>query len=90
MIEVLSPAWPELDTHIKRGAYARAGVPEYWIVRPANRDVLICSQPDENLGDYVQTRPVKPDEELISATLPLRFTIADLFAGAPDTFRSSR
>src|SRR5262249_1841175 len=38
LIEVLSPSNPNQDTKVKRGAYARAGVPEYWIVRPADRD----------------------------------------------------
>jgi len=35
LVEVLSPGNASKDTHIKRHAYARAGVPEYWIVRPA-------------------------------------------------------
>ena len=52
IIEVLSPSNPEQDTQIKRSAYARAGVPEYWIVRPASRDMLVCSRPDALLGDY--------------------------------------
>ncbi len=83
--EILSPSNPEQDTDTKRGAYARAGVPEYWIVRPATRDVLVCWQPDAALGDYAQVRLVAADEELISPTLPLRVAVADLFAGAPDT-----
>ncbi|MDZ4720849.1 MAG: Uma2 family endonuclease [Roseiflexaceae bacterium] len=32
---------------MKRGAYARAGVPEYWIVRPHTRNVLVCWQPEQ-------------------------------------------
>ena len=83
--EVLSPTNPEQDSKIKRGAYARAGVPEYWIVRPAERDVLVCSQPDVPLGDYAQVSHVASDGELVSATLPIRTKIADFFAGAPDT-----
>ena len=83
--EILSPSNPEQDTDIKRGAYARAGVPEYWIVRPATRDVLVCWQPDAALGDYAQVRLVAADRQLASPTLPLRVAVADLFAGAPDT-----
>src|SRR4029079_14643362 len=41
LVEVLSPSHPHLDTTIKRAAYARAGVPEYWIMRPATRDIMI-------------------------------------------------
>ncbi|WP_374711144.1 Uma2 family endonuclease [Roseiflexus sp.] len=39
IVEVLSSSNPETDKTIKRAAYARAGVPEYWIVRPASRAV---------------------------------------------------
>ena len=85
LVEVLSPSNPEQDTRIKRGAYARAGVPEYWIVRPASRDVLLCSQPDAALGDYAQSDYVAPDAELVSPTLPVRARVTDFFAGAPDT-----
>ncbi|MBC8077609.1 MAG: Uma2 family endonuclease, partial [Chloroflexales bacterium] len=55
IVEVLSPSNPEQDTDIKRGAYARAGLPEYWIVRPATRDVLVCWQPEPTLGDFAQS-----------------------------------
>src|SRR5215211_7613059 len=34
LIEVLSPSNAEKDTELKRKAYAQAGVPEYWIIRP--------------------------------------------------------
>lgn len=82
--EVLSPTNPEQDTVVKRDAYARAGVPEYWIVRPVTRDVLLCWQPDATLGDYTQSRLIAADAELVSPTLGLRVTVADLFAGAPN------
>src|SRR5215203_4285021 len=51
IIEVLSPGNAEKDTDTKRKAYARAGLPEYWIVRPASRDVLVYTDPDMALGD---------------------------------------
>ena len=49
-----------------------SGVPEYWIVRPASRDVLVCSQPDTMLGDCAQVQHVASDSELVSPTLPIR------------------
>jgi Uma2 family endonuclease len=73
------------EVSTKRGAYARAGLPEYWIVRPATRDVLVCSQPDAALGDFAQSRLVRPEAELVAETLPIRVHVAQLFAGAPDT-----
>lgn len=85
LVEVLSPNNAETDTEIKRKAYARAGVPEYWIVRPALRDVLLYAQPDAALGDYVHSERVDPDAELVSPTLPVRSPVAAFFAGSPDT-----
>src|SRR5436853_4240876 len=75
LVEVLSPSNSEQDTHTKSWAYARAGVPEYWIVRPASRDVLVCSRPDATLGDYTQTELVGPEGELVSPTLPIRAAV---------------
>jgi len=85
IVEVLSPSHPELDTRIKRSAYARAGVPEYWMVRPATRDVLVCSEPDASLADYGQTTIVHAGAILRSPTLNFEAQVADFFAGAPDT-----
>jgi Uma2 family endonuclease len=85
IVEVLSPSNADQDTKVKRGAYARAGVPEYWIVRPADRDALVCSQPDAALGDYAQVQHITSEADLISPTLPIRVPIAGFFAGAPDT-----
>lgn len=85
IVEVLSPSNPEQDTDIKRGAYARAGLPEYWIVRPATRDVLVCWQPEQSHGNFAQSRLVASDVTLTGATLPIQVRVADLFEGAPDT-----
>ncbi|MBC8162052.1 MAG: Uma2 family endonuclease [Roseiflexaceae bacterium] len=85
LIEVLSPSNSSVDLGTKRQAYARAGVPEYWIVRPAQRDVLVCTQPDAVLGDYAQTDHALPAGDLVSPTLPFRASVSGLFAGAPDT-----
>lgn len=84
IVEILSPSNAELDSAVKRAAYARAGVPEYWIVRPAQRDVLVCSEPDVAIGDYLQTTHVAPDGELASPTLPIRTPVERFFQGAPD------
>jgi Uma2 family endonuclease len=85
MIEVLSPGNQEKDTDTKRKAYARADVPEYWIVRPSSRDILIYTSPDMALGDYSLSQKVAADDELISPTLPIRTSIGAFFADAPDT-----
>jgi Uma2 family endonuclease len=84
IVEVLSPSNAEKDTEIKRAAYARAGLPEYWIVRPAERDILVLSQPDPGTGLFLQTSAIPPHGELTSPTLPVRAIIADFFRGSPD------
>jgi Uma2 family endonuclease len=83
--EVLSPSNPEQDTIIKRRVYARAGVPEYWIIRPETRDVLVCRNPDAALGDDTFTLLVGAAETLSAHTFPIAVPVAELFAGAPDT-----
>lgn len=82
IVEVLSSGNTATDLHIKRAAYARAGLQEYWIVRPGERDVILLSQPDQEAGDYQQSHIIS--DELVSATLPFRASIADFFAGSPD------
>lgn len=85
LVEVLSPSNAGTDTDVKRRAYARTGVPGYGIVRPAQRDMLLYSQPDRALGDYTQTTHVDRDGEVASPTLPFRVPVASFFADAPST-----
>lgn len=84
LIEVLSPSNRRQDTEIKLEAYARAGVPEYWIARPDERDLLLYSDPEPATGRYLLERRVAPAGELVSPTLPFRAPVAAFFAGAPD------
>lgn len=85
LVEVLSPSTGGQDLLVKRAAYARAGVPEYWAVRPGERDVLVHTEPEVATGQYLQLTHVAPDGELVSPTLPFRAPAAPFFAGAPDT-----
>ncbi|MBC8160942.1 MAG: Uma2 family endonuclease [Roseiflexaceae bacterium] len=82
--EVVSPGSVEQDARTKRAAYARAGVPEYWIIRPDSRDVLVCSQPDVRLEEYTHSDLVTNTQDLTSATLSLVVPVHSLFSGAPD------
>jgi Uma2 family endonuclease len=85
LIEVLSPSTVEMDTKIKRRAYAQAGVPEYWIIRLVERDAIVYTEPDASLDDYIHVEHCPAAGVLVSPTLPVRLTLAELFAGAPDT-----
>lgn len=84
IVEILSPSNPALDTETKLAAYARAGVPEYWIVAPTTRTVTVYSQPNTLLGGYAQSTAIPADGTLVSPTLPVRAPIVAFFAGAPD------
>jgi Uma2 family endonuclease len=83
LVEVLSPSNPDQDLITKRRAYARAGVPEYWVVRSRERDLLIHSQPEREIGQYLQVDHARADGDLVSPTLPIRAPVAALFAGFP-------
>jgi Uma2 family endonuclease len=87
LVEVLSPSTAAYDREVKRAAYARAGVPEYWIVRPEQRDLFVYSEPEISAGEYRQVTRVPQDGELVSPTLPFRAAIADFFTDAADEAR---
>jgi Uma2 family endonuclease len=77
--EILSPSNPEHDLRTKRGAYARAGVPEYWILRPETRDVFVLSRPDVAAAEFVSEHLFSDGDDLVSPTLPIRVPVAVLF-----------
>ncbi len=85
IVEILLPSNPEQDLQVKLAAYTRAGVPEYWVFRPAERDALVHSQPEIATGRYLQVTHVAADGVLVSPTLPFCAEITAFFAGAPDT-----
>ena len=43
VIEIVSPDDPERDTKVKRADYAEAGIPEYWIVNPADETITVLT-----------------------------------------------
>jgi Uma2 family endonuclease len=52
------------DRGIKLQSYARAGIPEYWIVNLVERQIEIYSQPDSNNSRYGEPRIVMPEEQV--------------------------
>jgi Uma2 family endonuclease len=83
LIEVLSPSNADQDLTVKRAVYARASVPEYWVIRPGEGDALVHSQPEPATGHSLQVVHVPADGTLQSAALPFQAPVATLFAGAP-------
>ncbi len=43
VVEIAGPDDPERGTKIKRADYAEAGIPEYWIVNPADQTITVLS-----------------------------------------------
>jgi Uma2 family endonuclease len=80
LIDVSASAVPAQESERKLVAYAQARVPEYWIVRPLERDLLIYSRPDPVLEIYTQLTVIAPDGEVRSPTLPFRAAVASFFA----------
>ena len=83
LVEILSPSNRNYDLLTKRIAYARAGVPEYWIFRPQERDVLVHSDPEPATGLYLRVRHIPATGELASPTLPFRAPVAAFFPELP-------
>jgi Uma2 family endonuclease len=69
-----------LDRGSKAALYARAGIPEYWIVNLAESTVEILRQPDTSVGAY-RSRVVAARDDLLTAiAVPgLSFEAAALF-----------
>jgi Uma2 family endonuclease len=59
VVEVLSDSTRGRDLVLKREAYQRWGIPEYWIVDPAERNVLVVrpEREDERVVDVLRWQP---------------------------------
>lgn len=58
------------DLERKARVYARAGVPEYWLVQVKLHSVLVLRAPDPGSGTYRDTRAVGLDGSLTAAAFP--------------------
>lgn len=78
VVEVLSPGNPEHDRVRKRALYARAGVPEYWLVIPNEATIEVLTLD----GDHYRTHArATADDTLTSPLLPaLACPAARIFA----------
>jgi len=82
--EVLSPGSTDYDEGVKLAAYANAGVPEYVVIAPAERELRLYTL--LHPGEYAEPHAYKEGDTVTFACLPtLPLAISDLFAGAPDT-----
>ncbi len=69
-----------LDRHSKAALYARAGIPEYWIVNLADATIEVHREPDPPNGSYRTRIAVAAGATLTAASVPdVRIEVADLF-----------
>ncbi|MDQ6695311.1 MAG: Uma2 family endonuclease [Chloroflexota bacterium] len=52
VIEIVSPDNPERDTIVKRGDYADAHIPEYWIVNPEDQTITVLRLDGDLYAEY--------------------------------------
>jgi Uma2 family endonuclease len=70
-----------LDRQSKAALYARAGIPEYWVVNLENSTVEVHRDPDTAAGSYRGKTIVPSGEALTATSVPrLTFDVADLFS----------
>ena len=69
-----------LDRESKAALYARAGIPEYWIVNLAESAIEARSEPDRATGVYRSSAVVASGETLVARSVPnLTIDVASLF-----------
>jgi Uma2 family endonuclease len=70
-----------VDRLIKGRVYARAGIPEYWVVDVPNRAVEVYTAPEAAEGRYHSLRTLRVGETLTASALPgLSLPVAELFS----------
>ena len=74
VVEVLSPSTRRRDLGIKRTAYLRWGIPEYWIVDTEQRQITVV-RPDRDDERVTETLRWQPRPELPA----LEIRLAELF-----------
>lgn len=83
VVEVVSPDEDsiERDYEQKRVLYAEAGIPEYWIVDPQQRQVVVLALSG---SQYREHGTFRPGESVSSPLLrDLQIGVSDLLAGGP-------
>lgn len=86
VMEVISPSDPGRDKVKKRYEYAKAGIPEYWLVDPIEQTVTVLSLP-EQADEYGVHGVYDIGGHAESATLQgFSLSIEELFSAAQDPF----
>jgi Uma2 family endonuclease len=82
--EILSPGNRDYDENEKLKAYANAGVPEYVVIDPVERQLRLYTL--QKPGQYGEPRAFNEGDTVTFACLPtIAVAVSSLFEGAPDT-----
>ena len=80
VMEVVSPDDPQRDTQVKRGDYAEARIPEYWIVNPMDETITVLTLAG---GEYAEHGVFRRGQQAESASLEgFVVGVADVFNAA--------
>lgn len=83
-VEITSPSTVLIDRNLKRAAYARYGVPHYWIVDP-DPDAPSITVFELHGEDYIETQSAVGDQQLaVTKPFPVRLRPSDLVVRLPD------
>ena len=83
VVEVLSPSTRRVDLKVKLEAYRDAGVPEYWVVDPQARTIVLYRLSEDGRS-YVELGRGGMEDTVTSAVLPgLELAVRDLFLLSP-------
>jgi Uma2 family endonuclease len=77
VVEIVSPGSRRTDNLVKRGEYADAGIPFYWLVWLSGDHVLSIDVHvlDHTLGYYRLYRTLSPEQETSTIDVPIRIQI---------------
>ncbi len=79
VVEILSPGNTKKEMKQKFDAYQDAGVTEYWIIQPDDRNVFQYVLNQE--GIYIGLHPLTDEDELVSRVFPdFKLDLAGVFA----------
>ncbi len=73
VMEVVSPDDPKRDTEVKRVEYAKAGIPEYWLVNPINETITVFILPTG--ADVYEVHGKFGKDEVADSVLLLGFKV---------------
>lgn len=78
IIEILSPGTAQKDMKDKFDLYEQAGVPEYWIVFPTEKSILVYTLNEE--GKYIGLPPFVREDTISPVLFPeLKINLTDIF-----------